>query len=89
MGGKCGYLATMAAIAGGANAAYIFEDHFTMVDLKVFEFNEIQLNVFFFFLHKLIFDSWLIYKKNNWFKFYFCVQNCIIDFIKSVDEIFI
>eukprot|EP00111_Clytia_hemisphaerica_P003406 TCONS_00009726-protein len=34
MGGKCGYLATMAAIAGGANAAYIFEDHFTMVDLK-------------------------------------------------------
>lgn len=35
MGGKCGYLATMAAIAGGANAAYIFEDSFTMVDLKV------------------------------------------------------
>jgi len=35
MGGKCGYLATMAGIAGGANAAYIFEDQFTIVDLKV------------------------------------------------------
>lgn len=34
MGGKCGYLATMAAIAGGANAAYIFEDNFTLKDLK-------------------------------------------------------
>ena len=55
MGGKCGYLATMAAIAGGANAAYIFEDHFTMVDLKVFEFNEIQLNVFFFFFTQIDF----------------------------------
>ena len=58
MGGKCGYLATMAAIAGGANAAYIFEDHFTMVDLKVFEFNEIQLNVFCFFFTQI--DFWFL-----------------------------
>lgn len=36
MGGKCGYLATMAAIAGGADSAYIFEDNFTLTDLKVF-----------------------------------------------------
>lgn len=26
MGGKCGYLATMGALAGGADAAYIFEE---------------------------------------------------------------
>lgn len=34
MGGYCGYLATMAAIAGGADAAYIFEDKFTIADLQ-------------------------------------------------------
>ena len=34
MGGYCGYLATMAAIAGGADAAYIFEDKFTIADIQ-------------------------------------------------------
>ena len=34
MGGYCGYLATMAAIAGGADAAYIFEERFTIADLQ-------------------------------------------------------
>ena len=34
MGGYCGYLATMAAIAGGADAAYIFEEKFTIADLQ-------------------------------------------------------
>uniref|UniRef100_A0A8C4QI26 6-phosphofructokinase n=1 Tax=Eptatretus burgeri TaxID=7764 RepID=A0A8C4QI26_EPTBU len=34
MGGYCGYLATMSGLAAGADAAYIFEDHFTMRDLQ-------------------------------------------------------
>lgn len=35
MGGFCGYLATMAGLAGGADAAYIFEEHFNIRDLQV------------------------------------------------------
>ena len=35
MGGYCGYLATMSALAGGADAAYIFEESFTIGDLQV------------------------------------------------------
>ncbi|NWQ84247.1 PFKAM protein, partial [Columbina picui] len=35
MGGFCGYLATMAGLAGGADAAYIFEEHFNIHDLQV------------------------------------------------------
>ncbi|XP_029557816.1 ATP-dependent 6-phosphofructokinase, liver type isoform X1 [Salmo trutta] len=34
MGGYCGYLATYAGIAVGADAAYIFEDPFNIQDLK-------------------------------------------------------
>ena len=34
MGGYCGYLATMAALAGGADAAYIFEEPFSIKDLQ-------------------------------------------------------
>lgn len=34
MGGYCGYLATMSGLAGGADAAYIFEDKFTITDLR-------------------------------------------------------
>ncbi|KAL8602724.1 hypothetical protein ACOMHN_062938 [Nucella lapillus] len=34
MGGFCGYLATMSALATGADAAYIFEDKFSVVDLE-------------------------------------------------------
>ncbi|CAH8620502.1 unnamed protein product [Schistosoma rodhaini] len=34
MGGYCGYLATMSALAGGADAAYIFEEPFTIDDLR-------------------------------------------------------
>nr|XP_006821522.1 PREDICTED: 6-phosphofructokinase, muscle type-like [Saccoglossus kowalevskii] len=34
MGGYCGYLATMAGLAGGADAAYIFEEQFTIKDLQ-------------------------------------------------------
>ena len=33
MGGYCGYLATMAAIAGGADAAYIHEEKFSVKDI--------------------------------------------------------
>ncbi|XP_042903613.1 ATP-dependent 6-phosphofructokinase isoform X2 [Parasteatoda tepidariorum] len=33
MGGYCGYLATLAGLAGGADAAYIFEEHFSIKDL--------------------------------------------------------
>lgn len=34
MGGFCGYLATMTGIAVGADAAYIYEDQFTIHDLR-------------------------------------------------------
>jgi 6-phosphofructokinase len=33
MGGYCGYLATMAAIAGGADSAYIHEEKFSVRDI--------------------------------------------------------
>jgi len=33
MGGYCGYLATMAGLAGGADAAYIFEEQMKMKDI--------------------------------------------------------
>lgn len=35
MGGYCGYLATMAGLAAGADAAYIFEEKFSIRDLEV------------------------------------------------------
>uniref|UniRef100_A0A4W6CZH6 ATP-dependent 6-phosphofructokinase n=1 Tax=Lates calcarifer TaxID=8187 RepID=A0A4W6CZH6_LATCA len=35
MGGYCGYLATMAGLAAGADAAYIFEEKFNIKDLEV------------------------------------------------------
>uniref|UniRef100_A0A3P8NGC3 ATP-dependent 6-phosphofructokinase n=1 Tax=Astatotilapia calliptera TaxID=8154 RepID=A0A3P8NGC3_ASTCA len=35
MGGYCGYLATMAGLAAGADAAYIFEEKFDIKDLEV------------------------------------------------------
>ncbi|NWX42635.1 PFKAM protein, partial [Steatornis caripensis] len=35
MGGFCGYLATMAGLAGGADAAYIYEERFNIHDLQV------------------------------------------------------
>lgn len=35
MGGYCGYLATLSGLAGGADAAYINEEHFTCTDLQV------------------------------------------------------
>jgi len=34
-GGYCGYLATLGALASGADAAYIFEEPFTLKDLQV------------------------------------------------------
>ncbi|XP_011178792.2 ATP-dependent 6-phosphofructokinase-like [Zeugodacus cucurbitae] len=34
MGGHCGYLATMAAMAGGADSAYIFEEKFNVHDIQ-------------------------------------------------------
>uniref|UniRef100_A0A4W6CZB3 6-phosphofructokinase type A n=1 Tax=Lates calcarifer TaxID=8187 RepID=A0A4W6CZB3_LATCA len=37
MGGYCGYLATMAGLAAGADAAYIFEEKFNIKDLEVKE----------------------------------------------------
>ncbi|XP_034733404.1 ATP-dependent 6-phosphofructokinase, muscle type-like [Etheostoma cragini] len=35
MGGYCGYLATMAGLAAGADAAYIFEERFGIKDLEM------------------------------------------------------
>ena len=44
MGGYCGYLATMSGLAGGADAAYIFEDKFSITDLRVcIKYDNIQL----------------------------------------------
>jgi len=34
MGGFCGYLATVAGLAGGADAAYIYEEKFNIKDLN-------------------------------------------------------
>ncbi len=34
MGGHCGYLATLGAVAGGADAAYIHEESFGIDDLR-------------------------------------------------------
>ncbi|XP_053620688.1 ATP-dependent 6-phosphofructokinase isoform X1 [Plodia interpunctella] len=34
MGGFCGYLATLAGLAGGADAAYIYEEKFSIKDLQ-------------------------------------------------------
>ncbi|XP_046351037.1 ATP-dependent 6-phosphofructokinase-like isoform X2 [Haliotis rufescens] len=34
MGGYCGYLATMSGLAGGADAAYIYEEKFSINDLR-------------------------------------------------------
>ncbi|KAK9744025.1 Phosphofructokinase [Popillia japonica] len=34
MGGYCGYLATLAGLAGGADATYIYEEKFTIKGLK-------------------------------------------------------
>ncbi|EEC18711.1 phosphofructokinase, putative [Ixodes scapularis] len=33
MGGYCGYLATLAGLAGGADSAYIYEEDFGIKDL--------------------------------------------------------
>lgn len=33
MGGYCGYLATLSALASGADNAYIFEEKFTVDDI--------------------------------------------------------
>ena len=38
MGGYCGYLATMSALAAGADAAYIFEEKTTISHLRVSDF---------------------------------------------------
>lgn len=35
MGGFCGYLATMSGLAAGADAAYIYEEKFSIRDLEV------------------------------------------------------
>jgi 6-phosphofructokinase 1 len=34
MGGYCGYLATVSGLAGGADAAYIYEEKFSIKDLQ-------------------------------------------------------
>ncbi|XP_064652085.1 ATP-dependent 6-phosphofructokinase-like isoform X2 [Lineus longissimus] len=34
MGGYCGYLATLSGLAGGADQAYIFEEHFSIKDMQ-------------------------------------------------------
>lgn len=43
MGGHCGYLATLSALAGGADAAYIFEEQIGVKELMVWLSNCAQL----------------------------------------------
>uniref|UniRef100_A0A8D0G9L1 ATP-dependent 6-phosphofructokinase n=1 Tax=Sphenodon punctatus TaxID=8508 RepID=A0A8D0G9L1_SPHPU len=45
MGGYCGYLANMAGLAAGADAAYIYEDPFTIHDLQVRLTGQVQLHL--------------------------------------------
>ena len=56
MGGYCGYLATMSGLAGGADAAYIFEEHFGITDLQVGRLNSVVSNVNIFF----VVEGWLV-----------------------------
>lgn len=42
MGGYCGYLATLSALASGADNAYIFEEKFNVDDLK----EDVEVNSF-------------------------------------------
>lgn len=39
MGGYCGYLATVAGLAGGSDAAYIYEEKFSIKDLQTDVYN--------------------------------------------------
>lgn len=39
MGGYCGYLATLSALASGADNAYIYEEPFSVNDIKVRDFS--------------------------------------------------
>ena len=43
MGGYCGYLATLSGLAGGADAAYIFEEKFGIKDLQVHVVNDLYI----------------------------------------------
>ena len=49
MGGNCGYLATMAGLASGADAAYIFEEKYNINDLQV-DINKFILCIYTYFL---------------------------------------
>ena len=56
MGGYCGYLATMSALAGGADAAYIYEEPFTIEDLQVYFY--VVINLFSLKDKNLPFEDW-------------------------------
>lgn len=43
MGGYCGYLANMGALAAGADAAYIFEEQFDIRELQVCNIRDVFL----------------------------------------------
>lgn len=43
MGGYCGYLANMGALAAGADAAYIFEEQFDIRELQVCKMRNVFL----------------------------------------------
>lgn len=44
MGGYCGYLANMGALAAGADAAYIFEEQFDIRELQVYSIRNVFLS---------------------------------------------
>lgn len=58
MGGYCGYLANMGALAAGADAAYIFEEQFDIRELQVCSIRNVFL-IFKYILKLLYFYSLL------------------------------
>lgn len=56
MGGNCGYLATMAGLASGADAAYIFEEKYNINDLQVDTINFYILHIFVYLYFVILCD---------------------------------
>lgn len=55
MGGYCGYLSSMTGIAVGADAAYVYEEPFTIHDLKVCQVAKLCL----YLLKHVLYAAWI------------------------------
>lgn len=65
MGGYCGYLATISALASGADNAYIFEEKFSVEDIK----QDVDVIYLFFIILlikilKILLNNKLFFKNN-------------------------